>query len=84
MWSQQYFKKALLLCLPVMTFSTSSSGPSTPWSTSPFQSPARDQRVLSGKVVVYSQNWAFDLTKKNACLGSLAILTNIQNPRKVS
>lgn len=34
------------------------------------------------RVVVCSQNWVFDLTKKNAHFSSLALLTNTQNPEK--
>lgn len=81
MWSQQCSKKALL-CFPVTTFSTSSLSPSLPWPYSPGQSPARDQGRLSEKVVVCSQNWAFDLTMKNAHFRSLVILTNTQTPEK--
>lgn len=63
-------------------FPSSSSGPSVPWPFSSHQSPAKDQGRLSGRVVVCNENWAFDLSKKNAHFSNLAILINMQNSDK--
>lgn len=64
-----------------MTLSTSSLGLFLPWPYSSCRSPARDQRRLSGKVVVCGQNWAFDLTKKMPTLAALQYL-QIHRPQK--